>query len=181
MSAASRTTSAGLSIDALASTHDRALFDCGRVELNEYLRRFARQNADSGVAKTFVATRVDAPGHILGFFSLAATSVAFSSLPTSVARRLPRYPIPAALLARLAVDREHQGRGLGAILLADAYRRVLLAADHIGIHLLVIHAKDESARRFYLRFNAVPLVDEPLHLVVDVRVIRAAVAQAGQG
>jgi GNAT superfamily N-acetyltransferase len=179
MSPSSTAKSGRLSLGALANSHDRTLFDCGRVELNEYLRRFARQNADAGVAKTFVASPLDAPSQIVGFYSLAATSVTFSSLPSAMARRLPRYPVPAALLARLAIDRAHQGQGHGAILLADAYQRVLLAADHIGIHLLVIHAKDEAARRFYQRFNAVPLVDEPLHLVVDVRVIRAAVAASG--
>ena len=169
---------ANVSIAPLSTRHDRTLFDCGRAELNEYLRRYARQHAEAGVSRTFVASPVDEPTRTLGYYSLAATSVAFQSLSAEMTRRLPRHPVPAALLARLAVDRGSQGTGLGSILVADAYERVLLASEQLGIYLLIIHAKDDDAKRFYMRLNAVPLPDEPLHLVVDVRVIRAAVALA---
>ncbi len=167
-------------VDALVITrlndhHDRATFDCGSPALNDYLRRYARQNEAAGVSRTYVATAQDDHRHVLGYYSLATTSVAFEKLPPETSKRLPRYPVPAALLARLAVDGAAHGQGHGGVLVADAYKRTLAAADLLGVALLVIHAKDEHAKRFYARFNALPLADNPLHLIVDIRVIRAAI------
>jgi GNAT superfamily N-acetyltransferase len=164
-----------LSIVRVNEHHDRATFDCGSPPLNDFLRRYARQNEAAGISRTYVATAQSDQRHVLGYYSLAATSVAFEKLPSEATKRLPRYPVPAALLARLAVDRRAQGRGIGGLLIADAYKRALAAADVLGVALLVIHAKDEAAKRFYARFNALPLADNPLHLIVDMRVIRAAV------
>lgn len=162
-----------LAVVPLSTGHDKSIFDCGAPALNDYLRRFARQNEDTGISRTFIGIRPTEPRRIVGYYSLAATSIAFERVPEETRKKLPRYPVPAALLARLAADRAEQGRGIGSVLLVDAYKRVLSAAESLGIGLLVIHAKDDTARRFYMRFNAIPVADEPLHLIVDLRVIRA--------
>src|SRR5450759_570586 len=97
----------------LGKDHDRTAFDCGEDSLNTYLKRYARQNHESGGAKCFLATPRDAPARILGFYTLSPASVEFSRAPAVVTRGLGRYEIPVYRLGRLGVDRSVQGRGLG--------------------------------------------------------------------
>ncbi|MGZ8368958.1 MAG: hypothetical protein ACXWVK_09700 [Rhodoplanes sp.] len=101
----------------LGKNHDRNAFDCGEDGLNTYLKRYARQNHESGGAKCFVATLRDAPARILGFYTLSPASIEFSRAPAVLTRGLGRYEIPVYRLGRLAVDRSVQGRGLGGRLL----------------------------------------------------------------
>ena len=111
-----------LEIVAIGKGHRREAFDCGEAALNDYLRRYARQNHERNLARSFVA--VDAGKRVLGYHSLASAAVEFESLPPDYAKRLPRYPVPAVRIARLAVDRAMQGKGLGERLLADALKRI---------------------------------------------------------
>lgn len=104
------------------------------------------------MAQVFVAAG-DAPGAIVGYYSLSAASFERHELPPNLAKRLPHYPVPAALLGRLAVDRTHQGQGLGEILLLDAVRRVVRAGTAIAVYALVVDAKSETARGFYERYG----------------------------
>ncbi len=106
------------------------------------------------------------------YYTLSSGSVAFEVLPDDLSRRLPRYPIPTAHLGRLAVDRQLRGQGLGGILLFDALRRVRDLADRIGIHAVTVHALNEQARAFYLRYGFLLLRDDPLHLVLPMATIR---------
>lgn len=136
-------------IEPLVAHHDRTSFDCGNEALNRYIREQAGQDIRRSIARAFVAVSVDDPHRILGFFTLSATSVTASHLPPEVAKRLPRHPVPAALLGRLAVDRSAARRGLGGVLLADTVERTLAAAETLAIAVVVVDPIDDAARSFY--------------------------------
>ncbi len=162
----------GIVIAPLERRHDRALFSCGVEQLDEYLKRRASQDVRRRVARVFVATD-EMSDRVLGFYSLSALAIDVSSLPPRQARRLPRHPIPAALIGRLAVDRMVQGRGLGRLLLADAVQRTLGVSDQIAIHALVVDAKNDAAREFYLAFGFLPFPDRPERLFLPLASIEA--------
>lgn len=136
-------------IEPLAAHHDRASFRCGNEALDRYIREQAGQDTRRSVARVFVAVSVDDRDRLLGFFTLSATSVTASHLPPEVAKRLPRHPVPAALLGRLAVDHSLARRGLGGILLADAVKRTLAAAQTVAIAVIVVDPIDAAAQSFY--------------------------------
>jgi GNAT superfamily N-acetyltransferase len=161
------------SVEPISRSHDRAAFDCGVESLNEYLRRYARQNARLGVSRTYVAVG-GAATQVAGFYSLAMGQVEFASLPEPVKRRLPGYPVPAARLARLAVDRRRQGQGLGAVLLADALARVLGVSEEIGVAVVTVDVLNDAAAGFYRHFGFEPLLDDPRHLYLPVAAIAPA-------
>lgn len=153
----------------LTEDHDVTGFDCGVPQLDDWLRRhaFAGQRAD--MARTYLAVEVDVP---VGYVSLTTGSVRHEDAPRRHARGMPRHPIPTILVARLAVDRRHQGRGIGSRLLAEALRRAVLASDAAAARLIVVEAIDESAAGFYRRWGFVDLPENPLRLfrkVADVR------------
>ena len=160
--------------------HDCKSFDCGAPELNEYLDRYARRNHDSGGAKTFVAVSPTAPARVLGFYTISPGAVAFGRAPTKLTRKLGRYDVPVFRLGRLAIDRSAQGQGLGGDLLLAAGERALLVAAEVGGVALAIDAKDGKAARWYERFGALALLDDPLKLVLPLDVVAAAIAAAGK-
>lgn len=162
---------------ALTRRHDRAGFDCGVAALNEYLRRYARQNHESGGAKTFVAVPTKTPTAILGYYTISPGAVAFASTPTTLTRRLGRYEVPVFRLGRLAVSVAAQGQGLGGDLLLAAGERALAVAQEVGGVALAIDAKDERAAAWYQRFGALPLLDDPLKLILPLETIAAALGQ----
>jgi GNAT superfamily N-acetyltransferase len=152
--------------------HDRKAFDCGSPELNDYLRRHARQNHESGGSKTFVAVAPSAPETILGYYSISPASIAFAKVPASLTKRLGRYEVAVFRLARLAVAHSVQGQGLGGDLLLAAGARALAVAAQVGGAALAIDAKDEKAARWYERFGAMPLLDSsPLSLILPFKSI----------
>jgi GNAT superfamily N-acetyltransferase len=159
-------------VEPLQRDHDRSRFDCGEPELDAYLARFARQNHESGVTRTFVAVRAAEPTRILGYYSLAVGSIDKENLSPQVARRFPNFPLPIARLARLAVDRELQGEGLGKYLLFDALFRCLRVAEDVGIIAVIINAKHEKAKAFYARFEFEALPDHPLTLWLSLPALR---------
>ena len=130
--------------DAIAKHHDRKAFDCGEPMLNEYLRRYARQNHTSGGAKTFVAVPLDEPVRVLGYYSLSPAEVSIDRVPERVRQGHGRYPLPGFRLARLAVARDHQDQGLGGQLLLSAGERCLAAASEVGGVVLLIDAMNLS-------------------------------------
>lgn len=164
----------------IAKKHDRASFDCGEPALNEFLRRHARQSHDKGAAKTFVAVSQSDGRTILGFYSLCPASLEYARTPEIVRKGLARHDLPVFRLARLAVDRLHQGHGLGGQLLLAAGRRCLLAAAEIGGVALLIDAKNERAAAWYASYGAVPLPDAPLSLLLPLATVRAALEAAGK-
>jgi GNAT superfamily N-acetyltransferase len=160
--------------------HDRNSFDCGAVELNDYLRRYARQNHESGGAKTFVAISSRNPSRVLGFYSISPGAIAFARVPASLTRKLGRYEVPVFRLGRLAIDRTVQGRGLGGDLVLAAGERALAVSVEVGGVALAIDAKDEQAARWYERFGALALLDDPLKLILPLDVIAQAISLAGK-
>ena len=164
--------------EAIGRRHDRAEFDCGSTELNEYLRRYARQNHESGGAKTFVAVQPEVPARILGYYSISPTSVEFTRAPATLTRKLGRYEVPAFRLGRLAVSVSVQGQRIGSALLFAAERRALSVAAEVGGVALAIDAKDERTAGWYERFGALRLLDDPLKLVLPLSTIRDALAGA---
>jgi len=157
----------------LHKTHRRDAFDCGSQELNEYVRRFARQNDRKGIARVYVAVY---PSEVLvrGYYTLSNSAVEHESMPEQTQKRLPRYPVPTVLIGRLAVDNSVKGLGLGRDLLMDGLYRVLKAADQIGIHAVEVDAKDDNARSFYAKYGFVSLLDDDRHMFLSVRVAKRA-------
>jgi GNAT superfamily N-acetyltransferase len=164
--------------EAIGRQHDRAEFDCGSPELNEYLRRYARQNHESGGAKTFVAVQPEVPARILGYYSISPTSLEFTRVPAALTRKLGRYEVPAFRLGRLGVSVSVQGQRIGSALLFAAGRRALSVAAEVGGVALAIDAKDERAAGWYERFGALRLLDDPLKLVLPLSAIGDALAGA---
>ena len=145
-------------IEALAGHHDRSRFDSGSEPLDRYLRQHASQDLRRRVARVFVAVP-DGSHEIAGFYTLSAGSLERATLPPETARRLPHYPLPVALIGRLAVERRWSGQGLGSALLADACGRVVRASAALAVYALVVDAKDARAHRFYEHFGFVELPD----------------------
>lgn len=164
----------------IARGHDRESFDCGEPALNEFLRLHARKNHDLGGAKTFLAVSAADGMTILGFYSLAPASLAFARTPELVKRGLARHDVPVFRLARLAVDLSVQGRGLGGQLLLAACRRCLLASSQVGGMAMLIDAKNERAACWYAGYGAVPLLDQPLSLLLPLKTIQAALRATGR-
>ena len=160
--------------------HDREAFDCGEEALNEFLCRYARKSHDLGGAKTFLAIDDTDNKTILGFYSLSPASVDYARTPEIIRRGLARHDVPGFRLARLAVDRRMQGKGLGGQLLLAAGRRCLLASAEVGGVVLVIDAKNERVAEWYAGYGAVPLLDAPLSLVLPLATIEAALKKAGK-
>jgi GNAT superfamily N-acetyltransferase len=163
---------------ALSKQHDRAAFDCGEPALDEYLQRFARQNHESGGAKTFVAVPRDQPHRVLGYYTLSPASLAYARAPSIVKRRLARYDVPAFRLARLAVDRTVQGHGLGGQLLLAAGARCIAVAAQVGGVAMLIDAKSARAAAWYVSYGAIRLDDAPMTLVLPLATVAAAIGKA---
>jgi GNAT superfamily N-acetyltransferase len=158
-------------IQKLDRGHVVEAFDCGHEELNRYISRFALNNQSAGSAQTYVAI---ADGKVVGYYSLAVGAVANAQAPARMAKGLARHPVPVMLLARLAVENEAKGRGLGAALLHDALARTLQAADIAGIRAVIVHAKDDEGRRFYEHFDFAPSPTDSYHLYLLIKDLRKA-------
>ncbi len=141
-------------------------FQCGSQPLNDYIRRYASQDVRRNVARVFVATPDNNPQQLAGFYTLSAGSVSCTALPQSLAKKLPRYPVPVALIGRLAVNSTSQGKGLGSILLADACLKVSQASSVLAVAGIIVDAKDETAIAFYEHFGFIQLPGQPDRLML---------------
>lgn len=153
----------------LTGNHDRRKFDCGRQELNDWLRQIAHQHQHKGLSKTFVAIREEAPTRICGYYALTLAELENRHLPEAWRKKLPRR-IPGVRLGRLAVDQQYQGKGLGELLLIDALtraRRIYTEAGGIG---LFVDALDAQAAGYYRRFGFEASPDNPLLLFLSAKV-----------
>jgi GNAT superfamily N-acetyltransferase len=156
----------------LTADHDHASFDCGNDALNRFIKQHALQGQRAGISQTYVATIGTG---IVGFHTLVVGEVTHSEAPERLAKGLPRFPIPIIILARLAVDASWKGKGLGGALVVDAMRRILNAADIAGVRAMVVHAKDDDARRFYEHLGFIPFPGKMLtlyRLLKDIRAMR---------
>jgi GNAT superfamily N-acetyltransferase len=154
----------------LAAHHRTEAFDSGVASLDDWLKRRAAPNQVSGASRTFVACDEN---KVVGYYALASSAVAATAAVGRFKRNMPD-PIPVVVLGRLAVDRSHQGQGLGRALFQDAARRVVQATETIGIRGLLVHAISDEAKAFYLRLGLEPSPLEPLTLMVTIADLRAA-------
>jgi GNAT superfamily N-acetyltransferase len=157
-------------LDAFINAAD---FQCGSEPLNDYIRRYASQDVRRNIARVFIATPENDPRQLSGFFTLSAGSVSCSSLPASLARKLPHYPVPVALIGRLGVDKKFQGKGLGSILLADACQKVSQASTVLAMAGIIIDAKDDDAISFYKHFGFIPLQGQAGRMLLPASVFQA--------
>lgn len=156
-----------MQIQPLAS-HDRQGFDCGRAELNRWLQQVARQHQDMGLSRTYVAIQTQDPAYICGYYALTLAELEGKHLPPEARKKLPRR-IPGVRLARLAVDRHHQGQGLGELLIADALLRTRRICDEAGGVGLFVDAIDAHAAKYYRRLGFAPAPDQPLLLFLSAK------------
>jgi GNAT superfamily N-acetyltransferase len=156
----------------LADDHDVAAFQSGEFPLDDWLKRRARGNQASGASRTFVLCQ---DVRVIAYYALASGAIAVEAAPGRFRRNMPS-PILVAVLARLAVDKEWQGRGIGRALFRDAAHRVAQAADSIGIRGIVVHAISEQAKSFYLALGFDPSPLEPMTLMVTLADIRATLS-----
>lgn len=164
----------------IAKKHDRHSFDCGDPNLNDFLKKHARQSHERAAAKTFVAIDEADGKTILGFYSLCPSAVEYARTPAIVRKGLARHDVPVYRLARLAVSLAAQGQGLGGQLLLTAGRRCLLAAAAVGGVAMLIDAKNERAAKWYSSYGAIPLADDPLCLLLPLATVEDALRRAGK-
>lgn len=155
----------------LARSHRVDGFSCGIESLDVWLKRFAWTNQQSDLTTSYVVHR---DGVVAGYYSLTAGSVNREDATARIARGTPSQPIGVILLARLAVDLSEQGSGLGSALLKDALLRAASAAEIVAVRAVLVHALNEDARRFYMRFDFEPSPFHPLHLMLLMKDIRAS-------
>lgn len=155
----------------LDRSFSRDKFDCGIVELNEYLQKYALQNQKTGIAKTFVAIGNQEKSEIAGYYSVSMSQIERDTIPIQQAKRLPRYPIPAMLIGKLAVDKTSQGKGLGEELLIDALQKAVRLAGEVGIFAVRVDAINDRAKSFYLKYGFIPLEDRDSALFLPIKTI----------
>lgn len=157
----------------LAATDQVDAFDCGQTALNQFLQRYAWVNQKANSAQTYVCCKGDV---VVGFYSLAVGSVDPEVAPARVMKGLARYPVPVMILARLAVDTEHQRQGVGQALLKDALLRTAQAAEIAGIRCLLVHAKDDEAKQWYMSWEFEPSQTDPYHLYLMLKDLKQLLA-----
>jgi GNAT superfamily N-acetyltransferase len=160
-------------VEKIRFDHDTAAFDCGQAELNRFLKRFAFVNHRAHTAQTYVVCR---GLQVVGYYSLTVGQADHQDAPDRVTQGIARHPVPLMILARLAVDKTEQGKGLGAALLKDALIRSAKAADIAGIRALLVHAKDDAAVGFYTHFNFRPSPTDAHHLFLLMKDIQKLVS-----
>lgn len=160
-------------IEKLRREHVLDAFDCGQSDLNLWLVKHALQNQGASAAQTYLGL---VNNTVVGYYSLAAAQVEYADAPERLRKGLARHPVPIMLLARLAVHKDWQGKGIGRALLRDAVLRTLQAADIAGIRALAVHAKDDAARQYYEQFDFISSPVDPLHLFVLLKDLRKTVA-----
>ncbi|MBS1676682.1 MAG: GNAT family N-acetyltransferase [Actinobacteria bacterium] len=153
-------------------------FNCGVASLDTWLTEHAPSAEAAGSARTYVVVD-DEQDRIVGYYALTVASLEREEATSRASKGMPRHPIPAMLLARLAVDDSVQGDGIGATLLADAMQRTLLVAGETGIRLLLVHTVNEDARSFYLHYGFEASPSDPMNLQLLIKDIRATLGIAG--
>ena len=157
-------------ISQLDNSFDKSNFDCGYIQLNDFLRKFATQNFKKKYSLTFVATQSESKV-IRGYYSVSASNIEFANLPDSLKKGLPRYPAPVMLIGQLAVDQSVQGQGLGKILLMHALKRAIRVSTEMAIFAVRVDAIDEDSKKFYLKYGFIPLYDAPFSLLLPLKTI----------
>lgn len=162
-----------VAIQLLGAEHRREAFDCGDAALNDFLLRQAGQQQRRGFGKTYIALADDGVS-VIGFVTVSAGQVATSALFSQA--KLPRYPAPVLRIGRLAVDAHHQGSGVGQDLLAFALRLAVEFSQRVGLYAVVVDAKHDQAKAFYVKLGFIVCVDNPLSLYLPITTLERAAA-----
>ncbi len=160
----------------LDASHDTSEFDCGQADLNTFIKKHALNNQRAGSSTTYVLTPMES-AHVAAYYALAFGSVDYDAAPDRVKKGLARHPVPAIILARLAVDVNHQKRGIATDLVKDAIMRVLAASEIAGLRVILTHAKDDNAARFYRHLGFEPSPTNEHHLFLLLKDARALMAK----
>lgn len=169
--AGNQTSSKNLVIEPLSRTHDRPSFKCGIASLDDYIKKQATQDLKRRISRVFIASDAGKPSIIMGYYTLSSLSIDIGHLPEALLRKLPKHPLPAALIGRLAVSKHVQGTGVGKMLLIDALKRTLAVSDEIAIYAMVVDAINEEAERFYRQFGFRQLSYENRRLFLPLKQI----------
>jgi GNAT superfamily N-acetyltransferase len=161
-------------IERITQRHDRSSFRSGEVSLDDYLARHARQNDELDLSRAFVLV---ASGETIvrGYFTLTAGEIDRGDVPVKLKKKLPQYPVPVVMLGRLAVDQSLRGQGFGSLLLREALRNSLVAAESIGLMAVVVDAINKDALDFYRHFGFIPFLDRPNKLFLGMSTVRSLV------
>lgn len=146
-------------------------FDCGTEVLNEFLSRYSLKNDTLGIGKTFVA--FDKNEEAVGYFTLATAQVVYEDIPDEYRDKLPKYPIPSLRIARLAVGKDLQGKGIGKWLLAQAFIKIIHVAEITGLYFIIVDAK-ETSKGFYEHFGFIKFNDKEQSYFLPVDTVRKA-------
>ena len=146
-------------------------FDCGTKVLNEFLSRYSLKNDSLGIGRTFVA--FDEKDEVVGYFTLATAQVVYEDIPDEYRGKLPKYPIPSLRIARLAVDKNLQGKGIGKWLLAQAFIKIIHVAEITGLYFIIVDAK-ETSKSFYEHYGFIKFKDKELSYFLPVETVRKA-------
>jgi GNAT superfamily N-acetyltransferase len=153
----------------LNATHERARFHCNVAALDQYIHKQAGQDIKRRISRIFVAAMPDSPKEVMGYYSLSTLSIELSQLPEKLAGKLPKHPVPAALIGRLAVSENAQGCGIGKMLLVDAIKRTLSVSDQIAIYAMVVDAMNDDTKGFYEQFGFTRLSDSSPRLFLPLK------------
>lgn len=161
------------------TTDRRDAFECDEPSLTDYVRTGAGQDSRRHAAVTYVLVGSDDPTRIIGYYTLASTSIALAGFPPEIARKLPKYPnLPATLLGRLAVNTADAGKRHGERLLVDALANSLRVSERVASLAVIVDALHEKAAGFYRRYEFTPFVDNPLRLYLAMKDIKAALSRS---
>ena len=156
-----------LSIVLLDKQHNRTNFDCGEKSLNDFIRKYAGQNMRSRFNITYVLLK-NGENDILAYYSMSAGQIRREDAPDEILRRLPKYPIPAVLLGRLAVDKRYGGQRYGSIMLVDLFQRAVSVSDALGVYAIEVYALNPLACSFYKKHGFQSLKDDQSHLYLPI-------------
>lgn len=161
-----------LSLVPISKGLQKAPFDCGYPDLNAYYKHYALKNDALLIGKTFVA--IDESQTVTGYITLSNAQIEATTLPDNIKATLPRYPVPAFRIAKLAVDSKFQGAGVGSWLLRNALQRALDISVSVGIFAVLVDSIDDKAKGFYLKYGFIPLRDHELTLFLPLATIHKA-------
>jgi predicted N-acetyltransferase YhbS len=164
-----------LSLIPLSKAHKFKSFDCGHQSLNDYIKHYALKNDLLSISRTFVACMENKS--IVGYISLSNAQILAESLPEDIRAKLPRYPVPALRIGRLAVEHNMQGLGIGSWLLKQALVKALQISETTGIYAVLVDAIDDKAKLFYQKYGFISLPSDPLTLFLPLQTIRIAVPE----